>query len=148
MMGGSFTEMNKDDIRLKNLIPLKPGQSGNPAGRPKGAKNLTTIMDEVITEGTWANIMAKLADQAMNGDVASAKLIIERKDGQARQHVQVSQVPAVTVIDASYPEALPEGNTDPLLNDQDQGTILPHTEDGSHQDIQEEPGQPGKDSPE
>ena len=142
--------MNSDDKRLKNIIPFsyKPGQSGNPAGRPPGAKSLTTIMDEVVGPERWAMIFDKMAQQAAGGDVASAKLIIERKDGQARQHVQVSQVPAVTVIDASYPEALPEGNTDPLLNDQDQGTILPHTEDGSHQDIQEEPGQQGEDSPE
>jgi uncharacterized protein DUF5681 len=25
--------------KLRNLTPLKPGQSGNPKGRPKGARN-------------------------------------------------------------------------------------------------------------
>ena len=28
-----------DEKKLRNLKPFKPGQSGNPKGRPKGARN-------------------------------------------------------------------------------------------------------------
>ncbi len=31
-----------------DLIPFKKGQSGNPNGRPKGAKNRSTIIKEIL----------------------------------------------------------------------------------------------------
>ncbi len=36
--------MSKED-----LIPYKKGQSGNPAGRPKGSKNRSTIVKEILS---------------------------------------------------------------------------------------------------
>lgn len=33
---------------LKNLRPIKPGQSGNPAGRPVGARGKSTIAKQVL----------------------------------------------------------------------------------------------------
>ena len=35
--------MSKED-----LIPFKPGQSGNPNGRPKGKRNRSTILKELL----------------------------------------------------------------------------------------------------
>lgn len=40
--------MKKD--RTKNLIPFPKGVSGNPEGRPKGRKNLATIIRELEEE--------------------------------------------------------------------------------------------------
>lgn len=45
----------------QNLKPFKPGQSGNPKGRPKGVKNLATIVQQV------------LADEALIDKVVSSK---------------------------------------------------------------------------
>ena len=36
--------MSKED-----LIPYKKGQSGNPSGRPKGSKNRSTIVKEILS---------------------------------------------------------------------------------------------------
>lgn len=40
--------MKKD--KNKNLIPFKPGESGNPTGRPKGQKNYATLYREAIVK--------------------------------------------------------------------------------------------------
>jgi hypothetical protein len=40
-MGGTKKKQSSDNTekKLRNLTPFKPGQSGNPKGRPKGARN-------------------------------------------------------------------------------------------------------------
>jgi hypothetical protein len=47
--------MANDDYKVGRGRPprqkqFKPGQSGNPRGRPKGAKNLATVLTETINE--------------------------------------------------------------------------------------------------
>lgn len=44
----------------QNLIPFKPGQSGNPAGKPKGARSLSTIIREFLEqELDWSLVPVK-----------------------------------------------------------------------------------------
>jgi hypothetical protein len=50
--------MSKED-----LIPFKKGQSGNPAGRPKGSKNRSTIIKEIL------NLMVQVKDESTGEDV-------------------------------------------------------------------------------
>ena len=47
---------------------FSPGQSGNPAGRPKGARNRTTVLAEALREGEAEAIRDKLVDGALAGD--------------------------------------------------------------------------------
>jgi hypothetical protein len=68
---------------------FKPGQSGNPRGRPKGTKNLKTdLMEELgekilIREGDHARQVSKqralvkaLLTRALKGDVRAANLLL------------------------------------------------------------------------
>lgn len=49
----------------ENLTPFKPGQSGNPNGRPKGSKNLASIIRELENEDfDWSKVPIKNKDQA------------------------------------------------------------------------------------
>lgn len=70
---------------------FKPGQSGNPRGRPKGAKNEAIILREIMTrqigvqEGgrtrkisVLAAILLRFAENALKGDAKSATLLLNR----------------------------------------------------------------------
>lgn len=54
----------------------KPGQSGNPAGRPKGAGPFAAVREKIA--GEMPVIITVLAAQAKGGDVAAARLLMER----------------------------------------------------------------------
>ena len=47
---------------------FSPGQSGNPGGRPKGARNRTTVLAEALHEGEAEAIRDKLVEGALAGD--------------------------------------------------------------------------------
>ncbi len=54
------------------------GKSGNPRGRPLGARNKATIAAEALLDGEAAAITRKAIELAIAGDVAALKLCLER----------------------------------------------------------------------
>ena len=56
----------------------KPGQSGNPAGRPKGARNKATVAAEALLEGEAETITRKCIDLALEGDHTALRLCLSR----------------------------------------------------------------------
>ncbi len=46
----------------------KPGQSGNPAGRPKGSKNRGSILSQEIFDEKAAQLVVKAIEEALAGD--------------------------------------------------------------------------------
>lgn len=57
---------------------FKPGQSGNPAGKPKGAKNHATRALLQLMEGSAEQITKAVLTAAKGGDMAAAKFVLER----------------------------------------------------------------------
>jgi len=53
----------------------KPGESANPAGRPRGSKNPSTKLREMIDAEA---IVKKLETAALAGDVQAARTLLER----------------------------------------------------------------------
>jgi hypothetical protein len=58
--------------------PFKRGQSGNPAGRPKGARNTTTLAIEALLDGEAQMLTRKAIELAKNGDIAALRLCMDR----------------------------------------------------------------------
>lgn len=54
-----------------------PGQSGNPAGRPRGAKNKKTVIVEEF-EKDGSAIARVVIDAALAGDMQAANLVLQR----------------------------------------------------------------------
>ena len=55
-----------------------PGQSGNPAGRPRGARNKKTIALEALVDGEAEAVMQKMITLAKMGDDIAMRLCAER----------------------------------------------------------------------
>lgn len=43
----------------KNLKPWKPGQSGNPLGKPKGTKHLSTWIQDMLTDEDYVCLVRR-----------------------------------------------------------------------------------------
>ena len=58
--------------------PFRKGQSGNPRGRPPGARNAATVLAEQLLDGEAETLIRKAVDKAKKGDMAALRLCIER----------------------------------------------------------------------
>lgn len=58
--------------------PFEEGQSGNPAGRPKGARNRTTLAVAALLEGEAEALTRKAIELALEGDTVAMRLCLER----------------------------------------------------------------------
>ncbi len=78
--------------------PFKPGQSGNPAGRPKCLtlseayrRELAKVDETDPQKRTFAEVLAEqMIEKASKGDVAALKEIADRVEGKARQTITLT----------------------------------------------------------
>ena len=57
---------------------FKRGQSGNPAGRPLGARHKTTLAVEALLDGEAVALTRKVLEQALGGDGISQRFCLDR----------------------------------------------------------------------
>ena len=57
---------------------FQPGQSGNPAGKPRGARARATILAEKLMLADEQEIVASVIQAARSGDMTAARLVLER----------------------------------------------------------------------
>jgi hypothetical protein len=102
-------------VRKARGRPFKPG---NP-GRPPGSKNKTTQMVEQLAEGQAEQLVQKVLQQALAGDISSQRLILDRIwPPRKGQPVSVAMPPINTSQDlfvaiASIWTAIREGRLTP-----------------------------------
>jgi hypothetical protein len=58
--------------------PFERGKSGNPAGRPKGARNEATLAIEELLDGEAEALTRKAIDKALEGDMAALRICLDR----------------------------------------------------------------------
>ncbi len=57
---------------------FQPGRSGNPAGRPKGARNKTTLAAQALLDGEGEKLTRKAIEMALAGDTVALRICIDR----------------------------------------------------------------------
>ena len=102
---------------LKNLKPMNKGTTLNYNGRPKGSKDMTTIMREMLDvradyniksdDGTLKKgkksykmlIIDRLMKKASNGDLRAVEILLDRLEGKPTQKIDNinPQIPTINV---------------------------------------------------
>ncbi|MEP9387165.1 DUF5681 domain-containing protein [Mesorhizobium sp. KR9-304] len=57
---------------------FKPGQSGNPNGRPQGSRSKVCVALDALAEGEAEEIVKAMIEKAKEGDGHSGRVILER----------------------------------------------------------------------
>jgi hypothetical protein len=72
------------------------GQSGNPAGRPRGSRNAATLACEALLEGQAEALTQKAVEMALGGDTVALKLCLERIYPVRRDRPVTFALPPIT----------------------------------------------------
>lgn len=59
-------------------MAFEKGQSGNPTGRPKGARNRTTLAVEALLDGEADELTRKAIELGKGGDIAALRMCLDR----------------------------------------------------------------------
>lgn len=121
--------MTQDSKKIDTRF--KPGQSGNPAGRPAGSKNKTTILKQAIEhdlipelEKDVPELYRQAVKMAMGGSENMLKFLLERimtkasvelgdaskAAGGIQIIIQGMDAPKAEIIDAEDAEVIDEGD--------------------------------------
>ena len=77
----------------------KKGTSGNPRGRPKGSRNQATLLAMAAMEGELKDVVRVVIDAAKGGDMAAARLVVDKLIPAVRERALSIDLPAVATAD-------------------------------------------------
>lgn len=75
--------------------PFKPGYSGNPNGRPQGARNKATVLAEQLLDGEVEALLRKVIEKALAGDTAALRLCLDRVLPARRERLVTLVLPKI-----------------------------------------------------
>jgi Family of unknown function (DUF5681) len=70
--------MVENTARKQRGRPFAKGQSGNPKGKPKGARHQTTMLAEKLMQDAAKDVVQAVLEAAKGGDMTAARLVLER----------------------------------------------------------------------
>ncbi|KQQ39152.1 hypothetical protein ASF58_22945 [Methylobacterium sp. Leaf125] len=74
---------------------FQPGQSGNPAGRPKGARSKAMQALDAILDGEAEAITRRVIELAKEGDTQALRMCLDRLVPQRRDRPVTFELPAI-----------------------------------------------------
>lgn len=125
---------------------FKPGQSGNPKGRPKGHRNFGTDLREVLAMTVEVKVRGKartltsqqamlfrLLEKALKGENRASQLLLDlaaRYNGEAPAHDSDAPLPDEdrAILEQYLPSVLAQAPDDATTEDQDGGPAKPGQE--------------------
>ena len=76
--------------------PFEKGRSGNPAGKPKGARHKTTLLAEKLMQDDAEAVVKAVVNAAKGGDMTAARLVLDRIAPARRDNPVAFTLPEVT----------------------------------------------------
>jgi Family of unknown function (DUF5681) len=91
-------------VMNENTSPKLPhgfqkGQSGNPAGKPRGARHKATIFAERLMQDDIEKIVGAVLTAAGNGDMTAAKIVLDRLAPVSRRQCVSFDLPKIETLD-------------------------------------------------
>jgi hypothetical protein len=90
-----MTEQKPAKTTRKQSGKFKPGQSGNPKGRPQGSRHKSTMAALSLLEGQVEALTQKAVDLALDGDLTALRLCLERLISPAKDRPVSIALPSV-----------------------------------------------------
>jgi hypothetical protein len=78
---------------------FRPGESGNPAGRPRGSRNRAALLMEQLLGEEIEDVTRAAAEKARKGDVGAMRLCMQRAAPAARGRAVLLDLPANATIE-------------------------------------------------
>jgi hypothetical protein len=98
---GSVLEPSAEQSAQKRGRPFELGQSGNPNGRPKGARNRVTQAVEALIEGQGEALGAKAVEKGLEGDSTMLRALLSTLVPPRRERTVEFELPKIeTAADA------------------------------------------------
>jgi hypothetical protein len=81
--------------RKQDQMTFQPGKSGNPSGKPTGARNKTTLAVEALLEGEAEGLTRKAIELAKAGDMQALRLCLDRIAPARKDRLVQIEIPAL-----------------------------------------------------
>jgi hypothetical protein len=112
--------MKSENTGLKQDTKYKPGQSGNPFGKPKGTRHRITLLAERLLDDDAEAVVEKCVQLAKEGDLSAIKIVMDRLIPPRKDRPVSIDLPLIeSIADASramakVSQAVAEGSVTPL----------------------------------
>src|ERR1051326_2434920 len=95
--------MNESSSPKARGRSFEKGRSGNPAGRPRGARNRTTLAAEALLLGQAEALTQKALERALEGDPVALRLCLERVLPARRERLISFEMPSLESAEDAAP---------------------------------------------